>query len=513
MKKYIFNLMKFSLVLLIIPLGVFLVDPFNYYDNSLKIDIDRMHLFRINNVADWAMVEVDKIDQSLKSEIKTCVIGDSRSRLMISFGHVGGWTNRISGIDLDVLDLSFGGANLDESFALLENEIKNLDSLEKIIISVPIDRLLINNHDVNRIVSSAFNSRLSSVEYLTDVNLVANIIENREKIFENKKKIESDTSKTKEEELVNNKSRNLQIRLYKSDPKQIKWRNRIVEYKKERYETSIKNRDKTIPYAKSRITKDDKIRQSFLRIYEAGSPALFDKNLEIFKSQLASFSAKYEVIIMIPTYDDILYSAITESYNDDYQYYIESLKKLPYKIIDLQDISNEFVFADPVHGSYENGTLIYKINHEFSTFNFEKSNWKGREAYINFKDTMEVGRSYLSIYSQIDNSKQQTIYKFTPTVSLQNTSEKDTIYLSKVNYYDANGKLLKKYLKKPIYISPLETLNIHIEEFDVFDITGSKFIFDWKTPKDCPEPIFEGLMSSTIDAQNLIFTTKAKRIN
>ena len=41
---------------------------------------------------------------------------------------------------------------------------------------------------------------------------------------------------------------------------------------------------------------------------------------------------------------------------------------------------------------------------------------------------------------------------------------------------------------------------------------GSNFLFEWKIPKNCPEPLFEGIMSSTMGQQGLSFTTQSKRI-
>lgn len=368
MKKFIFNLIIFLFIPLIIPAVIYIVDPYNYYEHPFKMDINRMELFRRNNVANWATVEINKIDDDLKSNTKTCVIGDSRSRLMISSGHSGGWTNRICGIDLDVLDLSFGGANLDESFSLLENQIEKLNSLKTIIISVPIDRLLLQNHDVDRISSSYFGGFTSAIKYVTDINLVTNIFENRDKILKNRMVTKNDTLKTKKvEELGSIKNQNDKIRENKTDHEQIRKRNRIIAFKKERFEKTIKNRDKTIPVSKIRMVKDEKVRTSFLRKYKLSNRSLFHKNLDILKDQLSSFSNKYEIIILIPVYDDILYDSITNSYRNDYNYYVESLKKLPFEVIYLQDISNQFVFPDPVHGNFENGTLISKINHERGT--------------------------------------------------------------------------------------------------------------------------------------------------
>lgn len=144
---------------------------------------------------------------------------------------------------------------------------------------------------------------------------------------------------------------------------------------------------------------------------------------------------------------------------------------------------------------------------------FKKINWSARVATIARADSLEMGKSYLSIYSQIYSLSQHKKYNLTVMVSLRNTSEKDTIYLYKANYYDTHGELIKTYLKKPIYMLPMETLDIVIEEADVSGGTGSNFIFDWKMPNDCPEPIFEAVMSSTVGSQGLSFTTQAKRIN
>jgi hypothetical protein len=97
-------------------------------------------------------------------------------------------------------------------------------------------------------------------------------------------------------------------------------------------------------------------------------------------------------------------------------------------------------------------------------------------------------------------------------VSMRNTSDLDTIYLLRAEYYDTHGKSVRKYFDSPIFLAPMETTEIIIEESDVSGGTGSNFILEWKIPRNCPEPLFEGIMTSTIGQQGLSFTTQAKRI-
>ncbi|MFV9551856.1 DUF3124 domain-containing protein [Algibacter sp. PT7-4] len=147
---------------------------------------------------------------------------------------------------------------------------------------------------------------------------------------------------------------------------------------------------------------------------------------------------------------------------------------------------------------------------EISSVNPE--NWSKRKANINQKDSLEFGKSYLSIYSQIYSLSQHRTHNLTAMVSLRNTSETDSVYILKAEYYDTHGKSIRKYFDYPIYLAPMETTEIIIDEIDITGGTGANFIFDWKKPKNTPEPLFEGVMSSTMGQQGLSFTTHAKRI-
>ncbi|MUH34392.1 DUF3124 domain-containing protein [Zobellia amurskyensis] len=147
---------------------------------------------------------------------------------------------------------------------------------------------------------------------------------------------------------------------------------------------------------------------------------------------------------------------------------------------------------------------------EISSINSE--NWSQRKIDISKKDSLEYGKSYLSIYSQIYSMTEHKTHNLTAMASLRNTSDKDTVYLLKAEYFDTHGKSLRTYFAHPIYLAPMETTAIIIDEVDVEGGTGSNFLIEWKVPKGCPEPLFEGVMNSTMSQQGLSFTTQARRI-
>ena len=156
--------------------------------------------------------------------------------------------------------------------------------------------------------------------------------------------------------------------------------------------------------------------------------------------------------------------------------------------------------------------LFVSCTEEKEISSVDPANWSTKQIDISKKDSLIYGKSYLSIYSQIYSISEQKKHNLTAMVSMRNTSENDTIYLLKTKYYDTHGKEIRTYFDTPIFLAPMETTEIIIDEVDVEGGTGSNFIIEWKIPQNCPEPLFEGVMNSTMGQQGLSFTTQSKRI-
>lgn len=156
--------------------------------------------------------------------------------------------------------------------------------------------------------------------------------------------------------------------------------------------------------------------------------------------------------------------------------------------------------------------LLFSCSNTSEMSSINPENWSKRRVALPTTDSLVHGKSYLSIYSQIYSSSERKTHNLTAMVSLRNVSEKDTVFLLKAEYFDTHGTSVRTYFDHPIYLAPLETTEIIIDEIDVEGGTGSNFIIEWKTPEECPEPLFEGIMSSTVGQQGLSFTTQSKRI-
>jgi hypothetical protein len=139
-------------------------------------------------------------------------------------------------------------------------------------------------------------------------------------------------------------------------------------------------------------------------------------------------------------------------------------------------------------------------------------NWNKREVLTYSADSLITGKTYLSVYSHIYSQSEHKNQNLTATVSMRNINIDDTVFIEKAVYYDTKGEKVRTYIDKPVYIKPLETIEIVILQKDKVGGSGANFIFEWKTKSNIIEPHFESVMISTMGQQGLSFTTQGIRI-
>lgn len=147
-----------------------------------------------------------------------------------------------------------------------------------------------------------------------------------------------------------------------------------------------------------------------------------------------------------------------------------------------------------------------KKEKEISSINPE--NWRARTVETALNDSLYSGKTYLPVYSQIYSNTEHRILDLTATISIRNTNKSDTIFINNADYYDTKGDLIRSYFRKPIFLGPMETVEIVIDEVDREGGTGANFLFEWKADSSSNEPLFESVMISTSGQQGLSFITR-----
>ena len=143
---------------------------------------------------------------------------------------------------------------------------------------------------------------------------------------------------------------------------------------------------------------------------------------------------------------------------------------------------------------------------------YDPVNWDKRTVNHELSDSLTRGATYLSVYSQIYSQTEHKTHDLTATISVRNTNRTDSVYINKAEYFNTKGVSIRTYFDKPIFIAPMETVEIVIDEEDQEGGTGANFLFDWTIKPNSNEPLFEGVMISTYGQQGLSFTTQGRRI-
>ncbi|TPN84477.1 DUF3124 domain-containing protein [Aquimarina algicola] len=115
---------------------------------------------------------------------------------------------------------------------------------------------------------------------------------------------------------------------------------------------------------------------------------------------------------------------------------------------------------------------------------------------------------YVPIYSDIYNKTKDFRFQLTATLSIRNTSPVDSLFIKNVDYYNTEGKFIRKYIQQPIYLKPLQSIEYVIEEKDTTGGSGANFLITWGANNEIT-PLFQGVMIGVSGQQGFAFTTES----
>ena len=131
-------------------------------------------------------------------------------------------------------------------------------------------------------------------------------------------------------------------------------------------------------------------------------------------------------------------------------------------------------------------------------------------------DTVIEGRNfayhqafYVPIYSDIYVDEDNTKVLLSATLSIRNTSLTDSLYVSKIDYYNTKGDFVRPYLNKSIELPPMGTLNYIVEKMDDTGGSGANFVVNIEADKDDTPPMIEAIMIGSFSNKGLAFKTDA----
>lgn len=100
----------------------------------------------------------------------------------------------------------------------------------------------------------------------------------------------------------------------------------------------------------------------------------------------------------------------------------------------------------------------------------------------------------------------------TATLSIRNTDLNNPIIIASVNYYDSNGKIVRKYLNKAVELGSLSAIDFVVNQEDTAGGVGAAFLVDWVTQKPVSDPVIEAVMINAGGNQGVSLLTSGRVI-
>lgn len=129
------------------------------------------------------------------------------------------------------------------------------------------------------------------------------------------------------------------------------------------------------------------------------------------------------------------------------------------------------------------------------------------------KNGLSIGQTiYVPAYSHIYIGDRDVPFLLAVTLSIRNVDPNHPIKIVLADYYETEGKRLKRHTDKPVTMNPLESIRFIIPESDKSGGSGANFIVEWKSDKPVNPPIVESIMIGARGTQGISFTSRGQAI-
>ena len=120
---------------------------------------------------------------------------------------------------------------------------------------------------------------------------------------------------------------------------------------------------------------------------------------------------------------------------------------------------------------------------------------------------------YVPTYSNIFFGDREIAWQLSALLSVRNTDTAHPITVSRVEYYDSDGKLVRKYLEKSKKINPMGSIKFYVKASDTAGGWGANFLVEWKSEKEVSQPIIESLMTGLRGNHSVSFISQGRVID
>lgn len=98
-------------------------------------------------------------------------------------------------------------------------------------------------------------------------------------------------------------------------------------------------------------------------------------------------------------------------------------------------------------------------------------------------------------------------------LSIRNVDTSATVTLTHVDYFDTSGHRVRRYLRQPRKLRPLETAEFTVNTTDTAGGSGANFLVYWEGHADCHPLLTEAVMLGHMGGTYIVFTSRGVELD
>lgn len=119
---------------------------------------------------------------------------------------------------------------------------------------------------------------------------------------------------------------------------------------------------------------------------------------------------------------------------------------------------------------------------------------------------------YVSAYSNVYSGPRKNPFQLATMLSIRNVDFSAKFRVTSIDYYDNDGRIIRRYLTAPLVLGPLASHHIYLDESDTKGGFGANFIVRWSSDTTINKPIIESVMIGATSGQGISFVSPGQEI-
>lgn len=119
---------------------------------------------------------------------------------------------------------------------------------------------------------------------------------------------------------------------------------------------------------------------------------------------------------------------------------------------------------------------------------------------------------YVPAYSNVYSGPRKNPFQLATMLTIRNVDQTARFKVTSIDYFDNDGRIVRRYLTTPLVLGPLASHHIYLEESDTKGGFGANFIVRWNSDTTINTPIIESVMIGATSGQGISFISPGQEI-